>query len=261
MVGGLVFIGGNAATDAEVEIAVITAITGSTCTLQRGCLDTVPREWSANTPAWFVNLTDGVADPAIRSDGETVTYRLLPETSLGALDYEDAPDLTATLSGRPHYPNRPADVKVMGVGFTNGITEIDATAVVDPTIPVTWAIRDRSFEDSQILAWNAPSTSPEAGQTTTVEVRTEAGVLITAHTGLAGSSFDLPIASFGASRLAMVRVLSERDGLTSLQYHALRVRVDPEPTIDFSGDQSPGHELLSGDMNTGMDAVNQSGTS
>lgn len=223
--GCLAFIGADDTAEEDMEIALVTGVSSGVYTLRRGVLDTVPKDWPSTTPITFVSLSDLVADQAIRSDGEEVDYRLLTRTSLGLLAFDDADPLVATLTGRPHYPNRPADVKVMSVGFTPGSAEIDATGVVDPTIPVTWANRNRTTEDPQVLAWTDPTTIPEDGQTTTVRVYTTGGTLITEHTGLSGTSFNLPLASFGAENRGIVKVTAERDGFESLTGHELRVRV------------------------------------
>jgi hypothetical protein len=69
----------------ETEIAQLTAVSGGTYTLERGVLDTIPREWLAGTPVWFIDDDSLIEDPTTRSAGEVVTYRLRTRTSQGLL--------------------------------------------------------------------------------------------------------------------------------------------------------------------------------
>lgn len=217
---GLVIIGDG--TEATDEIALIDADNGDdTYTLQRGVLDTVPREWPAGTRVWFIDESTVYEDPLVRSAAEVVDYKMLPRTSLGLLDLADATEQSATLTERPWLPNRPANVVVYGEAFSTEGNPIDAT-LAGSTITATWANRNRLEEDSQVLAWADANVTPETGQTTTIEIRSTEGTLITEHTGLTGTSFDIPIASFGSEQIAEVRVFAERsdaDGdFVSLQY-------------------------------------------
>lgn len=216
-VGSLAIMG---TTDEGMEICVVTSIAGNLLTLRRGVLDTVPRVWSINTPIWFV--TDGMAidEGEGRIAQQSFLVRLLSVTSKGRLGWNATASVGGVMTGRPHLPSRPANVSVGGV--TYGI--LNAEGMV--SIPVTWSNRNRLMEDSVVLAWTAASVAPESAQTTTVSVHDLDGNLVTAHTGLTGASFALPIGSFGSLSEGLVRVSAERDGLESLQAHEIRVRVN-----------------------------------
>jgi hypothetical protein len=225
--GGFVMLGDG--DEETAEIAMVIADNGDgTYDLARGVLDTVPRNWPAGTAAFFIDEGTVFEDPLLRSAGETVDYKLLMRTSQGTLAADDADLESYTLTERPYLPLRPADVLIDGQAFSSPSVPIDETAAyID--ILITWANRNRIAEDSQVLRWDDATVTPESGQTTTIEVRDLAGVLITAHTGLTGTSFDLPLASFGSEGIAEVRVFSSRtdgDGtFASLQYWSEWVRV------------------------------------
>ncbi len=114
----------------------------------------------------------------------------------------------------------------IGADFTSEMfaEEIDASGRT--FVRITWARRNRLTENTQVLAWDDDDITPEVGQTTRIEVRTTDGDLLTAHTGITGTMFDLPTSSFLGSGLAGVSVLAEKDGLISLQGRVQRVKVD-----------------------------------
>jgi hypothetical protein len=223
LAGGFILIGDGEET--ENELALITSTTGGNYTLMRGVLDTVPQDWPAATPIWFFSNNSRVNDPIVRSALDTISYKVLPNTTNGTLNAGAASPIPLTLTERPWLPTRPADVTVEGIGF--GIVDVSAAPPAD--VLVEWALRNRLTEDSQVLAWDAAGVTAEASQTTTVEVlKISDRSVITAHTGLSGSSFALPVASFGAFGSAIVRVTSERDGYESLQGHEIIVVVGPD---------------------------------
>jgi hypothetical protein len=205
---GLAIIGSG--TEAQNELALIT-VASTTYTLSRGVLDTVPRAWTAGTPVWFVTTDDLIEDPNARSVGEVVSYRLRTRTSKGLLSLYAAPALTATLSDRPWQPLRPANVKAYATAFSSVSAPIDATGRPNPWVTVTWANRDRLTEDSQVLAWTDSTVTPETGQTTVIAVlKPDATTVLATHSGLTGTSFNVPDASFGSEPLVILRTSSER---------------------------------------------------
>jgi len=221
-VAGFLFIGGT--TEEHQEIALIKSADESGWLLLRGVLDTVPRSWPAGTPVWFITRgTDFIDTSEIRSASETVRYKLLTRTSRGQLGEDVAPIVGTILSGRPHLPNRPANVKVGGQMFGT----LDLSVSPPSTISITWANRNRLLEDTQVIGWSEAAIVPEVGQTTTVSVYRTDGTLITTHNGITGSSFSLPLASFGGYAVGDVKVTAKREGLESLQGAVVRVKVRP----------------------------------
>ena len=231
-ISGFLFIG--ATTEQFQEIALIQSFDEDDgWTLKRGVLDTVPRSWPVDTPVWFVSRgTNFVDSSQIRSSGEVVRYKLLTRTSRGLLSATLAPVVGATLTSRPHLPSRPADVKVGGVGFGT----LDVSATPPSTVAVTWANRNRLLEDSQVLAWNDGTVTPEAGQTTTITIRTVSGTVLSTYNGLTGTSYNVPLTDWGTNAIGDVYITSKRDGLESLQGAMVRVKVRPFGFGDDWGD-------------------------
>jgi hypothetical protein len=94
---------------------LITDVTGTTVTINRGVLDTVPRAWSAGAPVWFLSeQASRIHDPNLRPDGDTITYHILTRTSLGTLPLASANDHDYTIEERYRNPSRPADVRING---------------------------------------------------------------------------------------------------------------------------------------------------
>lgn len=222
-VGGFVVIGDSA--ESEVEMGLVVAADVGGFTIRRGVLDTVPREWAAGTPIWFVNEGLSFIDNEQRSDGETVDYKVLPRTSLGTLDESAAPWISTTLCGRPWLPFRPADVKIEGVAFVASGSFIDASMNGNSYVTVDWAERNRLTEDSIVQPWAAATVTPESGQTTTISVLDASTRAVVSTTdGLTGTTHNLPKSTFGGHSLAIVRVTAKRDGFESLQGHELLVK-------------------------------------
>lgn len=221
VVGGYLLIGDSAAPEDVCELAYIEADLGSNqYTIRRGILDTVPRAWSSGTRVWFFKDDYAITEPEVRSSGNNTNYKMLATTSLGTLPATSATIRPFVFSDRPWMPIRPANVIVAGV--SNG--EVD---VVEPvaTIAASWANRNRLNEPVPVLSWNAGSLSPEAGQTTTIHLYdTYDGSLIASHTGLTGTSFNIPIASFGFYPKVRVVVTAERDGYESFQAQDVTIK-------------------------------------
>lgn len=227
--GGFIQIGSGAET--ANELALISAISGGNYTLKRGQLDTVPKAWAIGTPIWFFSNSSGVTDPITRAALDTINYKILPITSNGTLNASAASPVSLTTTERPWLPTRPANVTAHGEDF--GPVDITDTSPVPSDVAIIWANRNRLSEDTQPLAWTAAGVSPEAGQTTKIEVlHSSTRAVITTHDSLAGSSFNLPVASFGGNSSGIVRVTSERDGFESLQGHEIVVIVSTLVTRD-----------------------------
>lgn len=214
---GFVLIGSG--NDGDTELALITDIIGGTITLRRGILDTIPRDWPAGTPIWFMGGDERVMDMTIWSMGQSVAYKPCPWTSRGMLPINDSVEIMATLTDRPWLPLRPANVKI------DGIASGEVDAIDAPSVEVTWANRNRLTEDSVVLAWDAATTAPEDGQTTSITVMDLDRNVLTTVSGLTGTSYSLPASAFSGKPTGIVRVTSEHDGLESLQGHEIIVHI------------------------------------
>lgn len=213
-IGGFVFMG--IGSDTNMEIARVVAFDDDTeeWVLSRGVLDTVPRNWPVGTPLWFVNPgLQLVDDFEIRSEGEEVTYKLRSRTSKGLLALDDTPEVTETLTARPHLPLRPANVQVNGQSFLN----VNMAAASD--IEITWSTRNRLLEDGQVLSWADASVPPEYYQGTVVTLYDGATEVYRQHGLWTETSLTLPKSYFARYATLTLEVSSEREdlGLRSLQ--------------------------------------------
>lgn len=242
--GDFLIIGGPG--DALAEIAVVRSANSSGYTLDRGILDTVPRAWPAGTRIWVVPALEPTHDITRRSAFETASYHFRTRTSKGVLALEDAPKVDVVLSERPHLPNRPANVKVSGVGF--GTVDIGTNS----TALVTWSRRNRVNESTQVMVWTDGDMAPEAGQTTRIYIMRADRTPITTISDIVGTSASLTRANFAGNTSAIVRVVSVRAGMESLQGHEIAVIMDADvDVLGFSGDETGNTLELSGDMAPG----------
>lgn len=209
--------------DEETELVVVTGINGSDFTVQRGMLDTTPKDWTSGTRMMVIaSVFSG--DNTRRSAFEAVNYHLRTITTKGTLPLLNTPMETVFLSERPHLPNRPSNVTVGGVAF--GTFDMD----VDTSVDVTWVNRNRLLEASQTPKWTDVTVSPESGQTTVIEIlKASDRSLINAFTGLTGTSHTLDRVDFGSELDTIVKVSAQRDGLNSLQGHEIKVTLTEVP--------------------------------
>jgi len=212
-IGGFVMFGNGGDTDSE--IAQVVGTSGSNWVFSRGVLDTLPRAWAAGTPMWFFSPGRAILDQGtVRMEGEEPVYRFLTSTSLGTLDVDDASDVSATLTGRPHYPIRPANVKVNGnlwgsVALSGG-----------QDITITWSNRNRLLEDVQVLSYTAAGVPPEYRQRTIITVvdPDNADLLLRQYVHLwTEETFVIDRDWYAKYDKVKIIVSSERDGLSSIQ--------------------------------------------
>jgi len=222
--GDLVMLGRSDDDESNTELALVLenpTIDGLDFCVRvaRGVLDTTPQDHPAGDEVWTLTQSYGGYDLQPRTADAPVEYGLATITSRGFLPTEDIVPFTYTPVARPYLPSRPANVTVGGtVQF--GVRAYDP----DPAIvPVTWSNRNRLAEDVLIRRWTEGDIAVEPGQLTTIEVRDINGGLITTHADLPGTSFDIPIASFGSGAFHRIRVYATRDGLRSFQAHEIVV--------------------------------------
>lgn len=215
--GDFVLIGTGA--DEYTEICTVQSIDDAGYHINRGMLDTVPRAWPAGTRAFGIPFASAVADETVRASNEAVPYWLLPRTTAGILAEVDAPQINVTLSERPYFPNRPADVKVNGNGF--GSVGIQPGNDLD----VSWARRNRILESAQALKWTDADIDPEDGQTTRLSITKVDGTPIKTYGSIVGTSYTIPRSDFGALVKGKVAVSAERESYASLQTYTIDISI------------------------------------
>jgi len=196
------------------EMAAVTADNGDgTYALTRGILDTTPLRWKVGDIVWNYPANSSVIDPTGRTDNVDAIYKFTPRTQKGMYSVSAAPLVTQTAHDRLYRPYRPANVKFNGDLYSQQI-------VGTSDIIVTWSRRNRLTESAQLLAWTDADTSPEAGQTTTVEILNGSGAVAFSHTGIIGTTYTVLASEIssaaGAGGKAFIRVKAVRDGFESL---------------------------------------------
>lgn len=189
------------------ELCRVTAInpTALTCTLARGCVDTVPALHSAGARVWFTDLHVG-ADPTEYATGETINAQLLTRAGNGTLDPADATIASVQLNERQARPYPPANVLINGVA---------APASINAPLTVTFARRNRLTQADQLLDTAAGDTAPETNQTTTLQVFDHTGANVHEEDGITGTASTAWAPS--ASANFSIKLLTMRDGLQSWQ--------------------------------------------
>lgn len=218
IIGNFALIGNVGDADAEV-VLLESYEQNQGWKLRRGALDTVPHEWPAQTPVWFIDPYEDLNDGQIRYDGDTPAYKMCMRTSLNTLDISYAPEVDGLLNGRPHYPFRPANVRLNTMLW-------GAPVITGGTAALTWSTRSRLQETSVVLTWTDDSVAPETGQTTKVTWTDDQGNVITTSSGLTGTTTALGFASVPGPSVKY-KIESERDDLASLQF--------VERTFDVAG--------------------------
>lgn len=223
--GSLALIGDG--DDSETELVMMAEEEGlNRWRIMRGVYDTVPRAWPAGTPIRFLNYSFTAWDHRERIADTDIEYKLLTKTSRRRLRLDEAPLEIANVVARPHFPYRPANVKVNGVAW-GGDDWSDDTNPRRATFEVTWSNRHRMMEDAVARRWDDVAITPEDEQTTEIILMDKDGVEISRIVGLEGNSATVAIDDFGPRDEGRIKVVSRRDGLESLQGHELFVKFQP----------------------------------
>lgn len=195
------------------EIVRIDAVSASSMTVARGCLDTVPR-LHANGDRIFFSDAFYETDTIEYVDGEIARIKLLPSTGLGTLAIGSAVEQTVTVDARLSRPYPPARLEF-------GNRYYKDTVRGDQNLVVSWRHRDRLQQTATLIGSAVDSNiGPEATTTYTIELRTQGGSLISSTTGLTGITHTFTLAAMGANygRLRLL-LWSVRGGLDSFNKH------------------------------------------
>lgn len=206
-------------TDGEhVRVEAIDLETGEV-TIARGCIDTVPRHHGVGARVWFYD-DYAAADPTEYATSEEVDALFRTVSTTGILAREDSPEDSVTMAQRQFRPYPPGNFKINDEPYP--------ASVEGPEITVSWSHRDRLLQQDQLIDTTEEDIGPEAG--TTYNVRyIDLGTFSTldVHSGITGTSdtFEVPN---GVENLR-VELESQRDGLTSWQFHRHDFDVEVEP--------------------------------
>jgi len=207
------------------EIVVIESVAGSSVTIRRGCLDTIPGHHAngAALMAWDGYTT---SDNVEYVDSDEVGVKILPVTGSGTLYAGLAPEDRVAMDQRALRPYPPAAVQINGEYFPETVWAEDLIGIV-----ATWTHRDRTQQTGgTILDWTGASVGPEDGVTYSARLvlgttQAEIGVV----SAVAGLTHTFMTPHRGQMRL---EAWSERSGLRSMQiFSHIFDYVDPDGSI------------------------------
>jgi hypothetical protein len=141
--------------------------------------------------------------------------KLLPRTPKGTFPEVAATGWNLTLAKRFIRPYCPSNVRVNGLRYPS---------VISGELSISWATRNRQRQTAYPVLQTEGSITPEGGQTTTVRLFNENGVLVKTLVGLTGTSVTWSLAEeasdSGLSRIngrIRIEVEAERVGHVSWQ--------------------------------------------
>lgn len=190
------------------EIIRIDSFSGSTITVGRGCLDTVPRSHAISARLFFAE--DWLAaDQTEYATGETVYGKVLTRTGQGLLDITSSPEDTLSLVGRFAKPYPPGNFKISGASYP--------TTVLDDMV-ITWSHRDRTQQLATLIDHTSGNIGPEAGTTYNIEIRDVAtNTLLESSYGMTGTSFTSGL--YLTNKDVIVKLWSVNSSRASFQSH------------------------------------------
>lgn len=213
-------------TDAECEFVMFEQYNGNDeWNVIRAIWDTTPKAWPAGTVVRIFTSSFAAVEWHERLAAFPFEYRLQSISAKGTLPFEDAEPATYSIVARPHFPYRPANVAVDGVGYGT----VDYSGDVGPRpnphyVTVSWSNRNRLTEDAITRRWNEGNVAPEDGQTTEIIISSPDGLTEYQRiVGLTGTSYQLHDAEYAPNEDVLLTVISKRDGLESLQGHSIRL--------------------------------------
>jgi len=158
----------------------------SSLSVKRGVLDTVPAEHPENSIIWFLQNFKGYTGYSY-VDTDEINVKLLPRTSYGTLDIDDASPISLTFNHRQIRPYPPGKFRIGGEAYPEQLVG---------TLTISWAHRNRLTQLSQdLVTQDDPSITPESGTTYTLKIygSTVVGVtpvLVRTETGITDDSWE-----------------------------------------------------------------------
>lgn len=169
----------NTWVELDSEIMAVTAISATSITVKRGCLDTTPKKHlSGAYLVFWDNYAQGDNTELVSS--EIAKVKICTVTGGGQLTLAEAPEDTVTIVGRAARPYPPANVKVNTAYFPAFIKGAD--------LALTWVHRDRKQQTASLVGFTEASIGPESGVTYTLKLYGETNALEKTYTGISGLS-------------------------------------------------------------------------
>lgn len=161
------------------EIMSVTAISETSVSVKRGCLDTLPAKHllGAGLVFWD-NYAQGDNTELVSSDIAKV--KICPVSGAGQLPLAAATENIITIVGRAAKPYPPAAIRINSAYYP--------TYLIPNALALSWVHRDRKQQTAGLVGFTEGSIGPEAGTTYTAEFYGETGALNRSYSGVSGTS-------------------------------------------------------------------------
>ncbi|MEJ0006014.1 MAG: tetratricopeptide repeat protein [Steroidobacteraceae bacterium] len=216
----LTFVQTGAAALWDAEIVRIDAIDliGGTCTVGRGCADTISQIHGATSRIYFCGGTLA-SDKVEYMSGEVVNAKLLTRTNAGILPDSAATPVSVTMAGRQALPYPPAMIKINGVRW-------DQVTTLSGTFTVTWAERNRLSQADQLVDQTAATITPETNTRYFLAFYDATNTLLVSRNDIGGTTASVVLNSSGAVTMKMHAI---NDNGASFQEYAIPLAYSPGP--------------------------------
>lgn len=163
----------------ENEIVRIDAISDTSMTIARACMDTLPAKHAASVEVYFWSVGSG-QDPTQYVSGESLNVKVTPKTGSGVLDIAKATAMNVVMGSRAIRPYPPGNLKLNGNYFP---PQVEGNTVL------TWVHRDRTQETGgTLVSFTDATIGPETGVTYTMKVYNHAGTLVRTVSGISANT-------------------------------------------------------------------------
>lgn len=193
------------------EICFISDVSGSDFTIERGLVDTVPRNWPANSNCFVFNIDNTFFNDELSLSGDTVSFKLLTVTSQGRLSEAAAPAESTTVTNRAFKPLCPSNCSVNGTSFGT------ANVLLTDDLEIEWNRRNFNILPNSPLLWGGVDQGLIAGQDTRIQVFDSANNVVSSQLS-SGTGLTIASADLGPDTSLRVRFSAERGTEISLQY-------------------------------------------
>jgi hypothetical protein len=199
----------------DQEIMVITAISDTSITVKRGCLDTIPAAHALGATLFFWdNYAQG--DDSQLVIGNTPKVKILSVNSGGVLAIANAPEDQITIVGRAAKPYNVANVKINGSYYPTAVHGVDP-------LTLTWANRNRlSQTGGTIYGFTDANITPESGVTYNINLKDNTGAVFSSATAVTGSVWSATLIDDTHANIT-VEITALRAGLPSFQSYEIPV--------------------------------------
>jgi hypothetical protein len=197
------------------EIMVVTAISDTSISVKRGCLDTIPALHSAGATLFFWD-DYAYGDDTQLVIGNTPKVKILSVTNSGVLDITRAQEDQITIVGRASKPYNTANVKINGSYYPISVHGVDPLAI-------TWSNRNRLAQTGgTIYGFTDANITPETGVTYTINLKDNTGGVFSSATAVTGSAWSTTLVDDTHANIT-VEITALRADIPSFQSYEIQV--------------------------------------